>query len=39
VIRVRKLGGPYVGLGQEAHTDGVSGPLLTPLPNQEAYQE
>lgn len=39
VIRVRKLGGPYVGLGQEAHPDGVSGPLLGPLPNQEAYQE
>ncbi len=39
VIRVRKLGGPYVGLGQEANPDGVSGPLLAPLPNQEAYQE
>ncbi|HWP62615.1 MAG TPA: hypothetical protein VNO86_04020 [Candidatus Binatia bacterium] len=39
VLRLRKLGGPYVGLGQEAHPDGISGPLLAPLPNQEAYQE
>jgi hypothetical protein len=39
VVRVRKLGGPYVGLGQEAHPDGVSGPLLAPLSNQEAYQQ
>jgi hypothetical protein len=39
VIQVRKLGGPDVGLGQEVHPDIVSGPLLAPLPNQEAYQE
>jgi hypothetical protein len=39
VLRVRKLGGPYVGLGQEAHLDGVSGPLLAPLPDQESFQE
>lgn len=38
VIRVRKLGGPFVGLGQEAHPDGFSGPLLAPLPNQDDYQ-
>jgi hypothetical protein len=37
VLRVKKLGGPYVGLGQEAHPDG-SGPLRGPLPNQETYQ-
>lgn len=39
VLRVRKLGGPYVGLGQEPHPDGKSGPLLAPLPNPDAYQE
>lgn len=39
VLRVRKLGGPYVGLGQEPHPDGTSGPLLAPLPNQDVYQQ
>lgn len=34
-LRVRKTGGRYIGLGQEAHPDG-SGPLLTPLPNIDA---
>lgn len=38
VLRVRKLGGPYVGLGQERHPDG-SGPLRGPLPNQESFQK
>lgn len=38
VVQVRKLGGPYVGLGQEPAPDG-SGPLLHPLPDQEAYQQ
>ncbi|HXF57921.1 MAG TPA: hypothetical protein VNO34_10205 [Actinomycetota bacterium] len=38
VLRVRKLGGPYVGLGQEPHPDG-SGPLRGPLPNQESFQK
>ncbi|HXG39675.1 MAG TPA: hypothetical protein VNJ28_01920 [Candidatus Limnocylindrales bacterium] len=37
-LRVIKLGGPYVGLGQEAHPDG-SGPLLGPLPEPGAYQD
>lgn len=37
-LRVVKLGGPYVGLGQEAHPDG-SGPLLGPLPDPDVYQE
>lgn len=37
-LRVIKLGGPYVGLGQEAHPDG-SGPLLGPLPDPGAYQD
>jgi len=37
-VRVVKLGGPYVGLGQEAHPDGVSGPLLSPLPDPDQYQ-
>lgn len=31
IYLVEKTGGPYVGLGQEAHPDG-SGPLLGPLP-------
>ncbi len=35
-LRVIKLGGPYVGLGQEAHPDG-SGPLLGPLPDPGPY--
>jgi hypothetical protein len=39
VLRVLKTGGSYVGLGQEAHPDGVSGPLLAPLPDPAAYQE
>jgi len=39
VLRVRKVGGPYVGLGQEAHPDGVSGPLLEVLPDAKAYQQ
>lgn len=38
VVRARKLGGPYVGLGQEANPDGVSGPLIDPLPNPDAFQ-
>jgi hypothetical protein len=36
-LRVQKLAGPYVGLGQEPHPDG-SGPLLEPLPNPLEYQ-
>lgn len=36
-LRVRKLDGPYVGLGQEAHPDG-SGPLVAPLEDQVEYQ-
>lgn len=39
VLRVRKLGGPYVGLGQEAHPDGVSGPLLEVLPDAKTHQQ
>jgi hypothetical protein len=38
VIRAQKLGGPYIGLGQEANPDGVSGPLIDPLPNQDEFQ-
>lgn len=38
VVRARKLGGPYVGLGQESHPDGVSGPLLEPLADPDRYQ-
>jgi len=38
ILRVRKLGGPYIGLGQEPAPDG-SGPLLNPLPGQERYQD
>lgn len=38
-IRIVKTGGPYVGLGQEAHPDGVSGPLLAPLPDADKYQK
>jgi len=37
VVQATKLGGGDVGLGQEPHPDG-SGPLLEPLPDQEAYQ-
>jgi hypothetical protein len=37
-IQVRKLGGGYIGLGQEEHPDG-SGPLLESLPDQEAFQQ
>jgi hypothetical protein len=37
VLRVRKLDGPYVGLGQEAAPDG-SGPLLRELPDQAERQ-
>lgn len=39
VIRVQKVEGPYVGLGQEAHPDGVSGPLMEALPDPAKYQE
>lgn len=39
VLRVVKTGGGYVGLGQEANPDGVSGPLLFPLPDPSRYQE
>jgi hypothetical protein len=38
VLRVRKIGGGYVGLGQEAHPNG-SGPLDGPLPDAAKYQE
>jgi hypothetical protein len=38
VLRVRKTGGGYVGLGQEAHPNG-SGPLDRPLPDAAKYQE
>ena len=38
VVRTRKIGGPYVGLGQEANPDGVSGPLIDPLPNPDSFQ-
>lgn len=38
VVRAQKLGGPYVGLGQEANPDGTSGPLVDPLPNQDEFQ-
>lgn len=38
VIRTRKVGGPYVGLGQEANPDGVSGPLIDPLPDPDSFQ-
>ena len=37
VVNARKLGGTFVGLGQEPHPDG-SGPLLGPLPDQASYQ-
>jgi hypothetical protein len=37
-LPVIKLGGPYVGLGQEAHPDG-SGPLAGPLPDPGADQD
>lgn len=39
VIRALKTGDTYVGLGQEANPDGVSGPLLGPLPNPDEYQQ
>lgn len=39
VLRVLKTGGGYVGLGQEANPDGVSGPLVAPLPDPDVYQE
>lgn len=39
VLRVLKTGGGYIGLGQEANPDGVSGPLLSPLPDPAKYQE
>lgn len=39
VIRALKTGDAYVGLGQEANPDGVSGPLLGPLPNPDEYQQ
>ncbi len=38
VIRARKTGGPYVGLGQEANPDGVSGPLIGPLRDPDSFQ-
>lgn len=38
VVRGLKLAGPYVGLGQEANPDGVSGPVLSPLKDPESYQ-
>lgn len=38
-IRIVKTAGAFVGLGQEAHPDGVSGPLLAPLPDPEKYQK
>lgn len=38
VVRARKIGGPYVGLGQEANPDGVSGPLIDPLPDPDSFQ-
>lgn len=38
VIQALKVGGPYVGLGQEANPDGVSGPLLVPLDNPDRYE-
>lgn len=37
-LRLIELGGPYVGLGQEANPDG-SGPLLGPLPDPGADQD
>lgn len=37
VLRVRKSGTAYVGLGQEAHPDG-HGPLLEPLADQAQHQ-
>lgn len=37
-VRARKTDGPYIGLGQEANPDGVSGPLIDPLPIPDAYQ-
>lgn len=37
ILRVKKLAGPYIGLGQEGAPDG-SGPLLGPLPGQASYQ-
>lgn len=39
VIRAVKGGDTYVGLGQEANPDGVSGPLLDPLSDPDAYQQ
>lgn len=36
-VQARKIGGGDIGLGQEPHPDG-SGPLLSPLPDQERYQ-
>lgn len=39
VIRALKLGGEYVGLGQETNPDGVSGPLLEPLDDPDRYQQ
>ncbi len=38
VLRVHKLGGGFVGLGQESHPDG-SGPLEEPLADPAPYQE
>lgn len=39
VIRATKSGDTYVGLGQEANPDGVSGPLLGPLSDPDTYQQ
>ena len=38
VLRVHKLGGGFIGLGQESHPDG-SGPLEEPLADPAPYQE
>lgn len=38
VLRVRKIGGGYVGLGQEGHPDGT-GPLNGPLADPATHQE
>jgi hypothetical protein len=38
VMQVRKIGGGYVGLGQEAHPNGT-GPLDRALPDPAKYQE
>ena len=39
VVRATKTGDTYVGLGQEANPDGVSGPLLGPLSDPDKYQQ